>query len=60
MNIGENCHLINKLLFRFIHISTDEVFGSLGEEGTFDELTRYSPNSPIQQSKASSDHLVRA
>ena len=47
-------------LFRFQHISTDEVFGSLGEEGLFTEETSYQPNSPYSASKASSDHLVRA
>jgi dTDP-glucose 4,6-dehydratase len=46
--------------FRFQHISTDEVFGSLGEEGFFTESTAYAPNSPYSASKASSDHLVRA
>jgi dTDP-glucose 4,6-dehydratase len=46
--------------FRFLHISTDEVFGSLGKEGYFTETTPYSPNSPYSASKASSDHLVRA
>jgi dTDP-glucose 4,6-dehydratase len=46
--------------FRFLHISTDEVFGSLGDEGLFTETTAYSPNSPYSASKASSDHLVRA
>ncbi|WP_431857385.1 dTDP-glucose 4,6-dehydratase [Azospirillum sp.] len=46
--------------FRFHHISTDEVFGSLGDEGFFTETTPYSPNSPYSASKASSDHLVRA
>jgi dTDP-glucose 4,6-dehydratase len=46
--------------FRFHHISTDEVFGSLGAEGFFTETTPYSPNSPYSASKASSDHLVRA
>jgi dTDP-glucose 4,6-dehydratase len=46
--------------FRFHHISTDEVFGSLGEEGFFAETTAYSPNSPYSASKASSDHLVDA
>jgi len=46
--------------FRFLHISTDEVFGSLGSEGYFSEQTAYSPNSPYSASKASSDHLVRA
>ncbi len=46
--------------FRFHHISTDEVFGSLGADGYFDEDTAYRPNSPYSASKASSDHLVRA
>jgi dTDP-glucose 4,6-dehydratase len=46
--------------FRFHHISTDEVFGSLGDEGFFVETTPYDPRSPYSASKASSDHLVRA
>ena len=46
--------------FIFHHISTDEVFGSLGEEGLFTEESPYQPNSPYSASKASSDHLVRA
>jgi dTDP-glucose 4,6-dehydratase len=46
--------------FRLLHISTDEVFGSLGEAGFFTESTAYAPNSPYSASKASSDHLVRA
>ena len=46
--------------FRFIHISTDEVFGSLNEEGFFCEKTKYDPRSPYSASKASSDHLVNA
>lgn len=46
--------------FRFHHISTDEVFGSLGETGLFTEDTPYAPNSPYSASKAASDHLVRA
>jgi dTDP-glucose 4,6-dehydratase len=46
--------------FRFHHISTDEVFGSLGADGAFTEETPYAPNSPYSASKASSDHLVRA
>lgn len=45
---------------RFYHISTDEVYGSLGEEGLFTEKSSYSPNSPYAASKASSDHFVRA
>jgi dTDP-glucose 4,6-dehydratase len=46
--------------FRFHHISTDEVYGSLGDAGFFTEDTAYEPNSPYSASKASSDHLVRA
>lgn len=46
--------------FRFLHVSTDEVFGSLGEDGCFTEKTPYDPRSPYSASKASSDHLVRA
>jgi dTDP-glucose 4,6-dehydratase len=46
--------------FRFHHISTDEVFGSLGPEGRFSETTAYDPRSPYSASKAASDHLVRA
>lgn len=45
---------------RFYHISTDEVYGSLGKEGFFTETTAYDPRSPYSSSKASSDHLVRA
>lgn len=45
---------------RFHHVSTDEVFGALGDEGAFNEDTRYQPNSPYSASKASSDHFVRA
>ena len=46
--------------FRFHQISTDEVFGSLGEDGLFSETSPYQPNSPYSASKAASDHLVRA
>jgi dTDP-glucose 4,6-dehydratase len=46
--------------FRFLHVSTDEVFGSLGPAGYFSESSRYAPNSPYAASKASADHLVRA
>jgi dTDP-glucose 4,6-dehydratase len=46
--------------FRFLHVSTDEVYGSLGEDGKFTEQTAYAPNSPYSASKAASDHLVRA
>ena len=46
--------------FRFLHVSTDEVYGSLGDDGKFLETTPYDPSSPYSASKASSDHLVRA
>jgi dTDP-glucose 4,6-dehydratase len=47
-------------LFRFLHVSTDEVYGSLGQTGAFTETTPYAPNSPYAASKASADHLARA
>ena len=50
----------SKNKFRFVQISTDEVYGSLGEDGYFTEETPYAPNSPYSASKASSNHLVRA
>jgi dTDP-glucose 4,6-dehydratase len=46
--------------FRLLHVSTDDVFGSLGPEGRFEETTPYAPNSPYAASKAAADHLVRA
>ncbi len=46
--------------FRFLHVSTDEVYGSLGDTGKFTETTPYAPNSPYSASKAGADHLVRA
>ncbi len=46
--------------FRFLHVSTDEVFGSLGDTGAFTEASPYAPNSPYAASKAAADHLVRA
>ena len=46
--------------FRFVHVSTDEVYGSLGAEGRFTEASRYDPNSPYAASKAAADHLARA
>ena len=54
---------MNKLAesdFRFLHVSTDEVYGSLGETGKFSETTRYDPHSPYSATKAGSDHLARA
>ena len=50
----------DKAAFRLLHVSTDEVYGSLGATGLFSEQTPYAPNSPYSASKASSDHLVRA
>ena len=52
--------LKRQINFRFHHISTDEVFGSLGKSGKFNEMTRYNPRSPYSASKAASDHLVSA
>jgi len=49
-----------KEAFRFLHVSTDEVYGSLGEEGLFEETTPYDPSSPYSASKAASDHLAKA
>lgn len=49
-----------KAAFRFLHVSTDEVYGALGETGLFTEETPYAPNSPYSASKAGSDHLARA
>ena len=46
--------------FRFLHVSTDEVYGTLGEDGQFSETTPYAPNSPYAASKAAADHFVRA
>jgi len=46
--------------FRFLHVSTDEVYGTLGPDGLFHENTPYAPNSPYAASKAAADHLVRA
>ena len=50
----------NRAVLRFLHVSTDEVYGSLGAEGFFTEETSYAPNSPYSASKAGADHLVRA
>ena len=56
----QNLPTAKKATFRFLHVSTDEVFGSLGETGYFTETTPYDPSSPYSASKAASDHLVRA
>ena len=60
LNAAKNQWKGNEAGKRFYHISTDEVYGSLGAEGLFTETTAYDPNSPYSASKASSDHFVRA
>lgn len=60
LNAAKNQWADNKEGKRFYHISTDEVYGTLGETGLFTETTAYDPNSPYSASKASSDHFVRA
>ena len=59
-NFWRDLSFKRKSVFKFMHISTDEVFGSLGAKGKFDESSCYAPNSPYSASKASSDHLVRS
>ena len=59
-NLLESARIHRNRMIRFHHISTDEVYGSLGREGYFKETTPYKPNSPYSASKAASDHLVRA
>jgi dTDP-glucose 4,6-dehydratase len=56
----EHAQLFQSNCFKFVHVSTDEVYGSLGPEGFFTENTPYDPSSPYSASKAASDHLVRA
>jgi dTDP-glucose 4,6-dehydratase len=60
LNAARNLWGANTSGKRFYHVSTDEVYGSLGEEGFFTEETRYDPRSPYSASKAASDHFVRA
>ncbi len=60
LNYWKSLSGVRKDDFRFIHISTDEVYGSLGDKGKFTETHPYAPNSPYAASKASSDHFVRA
>ena len=60
LNYWKNLSNENKNKFRFLHISTDEVYGSLGKTDSFKETTAYNPSSPYSASKASSDHLVKA
>jgi dTDP-glucose 4,6-dehydratase len=55
-----DCPPSDRDAFRFLHVSTDEVYGTLGPDGRFSEDTPYAPNSPYAASKASADHLVRA
>jgi len=62
-NLLEACRILwedNYSKCRFVHVSTDEVFGSLGKTGVFSESSPYKPNSPYSASKAGADHLVRA
>lgn len=56
----QNLDAARKAAFRFLHVSTDEVYGTLGAQGLFTEDTPYAPNSPYSASKAASDHLARA
>ena len=56
----KNLDSVNKNNFKLLHVSTDEVYGSLKKEGRFSETTAYNPSSPYSASKASSDHLVKA
>ena len=58
--IGRTLAAHDKACFRFLHVSTDEVYGSLGDDGLFTENTPYDPSSPYSASKASSDHLAKA
>ena len=60
LEISKNIWNLNSSKHLFYHVSTDEVYGSLGETGLFKETSNYSPNSPYSASKASSDHFVRA
>lgn len=60
LNIAKDAWKSDFTKHRFYHISTDEVYGTLGDTGMFTETTSYSPNSPYSASKASSDHFVRA
>jgi len=59
LEVARELHSAGKLKV-FLHVSTDEVFGSLGKDGAFTESTSYAPNSPYSASKAGSDHLVRS
>tara|TARA_B100000989_G_C19516212_1_gene461770 strand:- start:966 stop:2030 length:1065 start_codon:yes stop_codon:yes gene_type:complete len=59
-NFWRDLSIKRKTVFKFVHISTDEVFGSLGKKGKFNESSCYAPNSPYSASKAASDHLVRS
>ena len=60
LEISREYYKISNSDFKFIHISTDEVYGDLDDEGYFTEMTPYNPSSPYSASKASSDHLARA
>lgn len=60
LDYWRTCDAARQAAFRFHHVSTDEVFGALGDDGFFTEATAYDPRSPYSASKAGSDHLVRA
>ncbi len=60
LQAAKDCWKADYNAHKFYHVSTDEVYGTLGDEGLFTESTAYSPNSPYSASKASSDHFVRA
>lgn len=60
LNYWDNLSASDKNSFRLLHVSTDEVYGTLGDEGLFSETTPYDPSSPYSASKAASDHLARA
>jgi dTDP-glucose 4,6-dehydratase len=60
LDVSRDYHKNKKPAFRFLHVSTDEVYGSLGETGYFNEATPYDPRSPYSSSKAASDHLAKA
>ncbi|WP_237151728.1 dTDP-glucose 4,6-dehydratase [Oryzibacter oryziterrae] len=59
-NHWEGLPAVDRAAFRFLHVSTDEVYGSLGADGLFTEATAYDPSSPYSASKAASDHLAKA
>lgn len=60
LELYKKFNISKKNIFRFLHVSTDEVFGSLGDDGLFSENSKYDPRSPYSASKAASDHFVKA